>query len=254
MTRKNPFDLTGSVAVVTGGNGGLGRSMALGFANAGAAVAIFGRNERKNAAVLTELEAAGGRALALRVDMTNDSERDAAFAEVEKTLGPVHILVNNAGLGVFKPALTETREGWIETLDINLTSMFLMSKTAALSMLKRKAGKIINIASMYSLSGSGAVPAYSASKGAVVQLTKSLAIEFAPYHIQVNAIVPGFFETEMTAPIKSMPLYQEVIHRTPAGRWGNPDECAGAAVFLAAAASDYVTGASLVVDGGYSIF
>jgi 2-deoxy-D-gluconate 3-dehydrogenase len=121
-------------------------------------------------------------------------------------------------------------------------------------MLKRKAGKIINIASMYSLFGSGAVPAYSASKGAVVQLTKSLAIEFAPYHIQVNAIVPGFFETEMTAPIKSMPLYQEVIHRTPAGRWGNPDECAGAAVFLAAAASDYVTGASLVVDGGYSIF
>jgi 2-deoxy-D-gluconate 3-dehydrogenase len=254
MTRKNPFDLTGGVALVTGGNGGLGRSMALGFANAGAAVAIFGRNERKNAAVLTELEAAGGRALALRVDMTNDSERDAAFAEVEKTLGPVQILVNNAGLGVFKPALTETREGWIETLDINLTSMFLMSKTAALSMLKRKAGKIINIASMYSLFGSGAVPAYSASKGAVVQLTKSLAIEFAPYHIQVNAIVPGFFETEMTAPIKSMPLYQEVIHRTPAGRWGNPDECAGAAVFLAAAASDYVTGASLVVDGGYSIF
>ena len=254
MTRKNPFDLTGSVALVTGGNGGLGRSMALGFANAGAAVAIFGRNERKNAAVLTELEAAGGRALALRVDMTNDSERDAAFAEVEKTLGPVHILVNNAGLGVFKPALTETREGWIETLDINLTSMFLMSKTAALSMLKRKAGKIINIASMYSLFGSGVVPAYSASKGAVVQLTKSLAIEFAPHNIQVNAIVPGFFETEMTAPIKSMPLYQEVIHRTPAGRWGNPDECAGAAVFLAAAGSDYVTGASLVVDGGYSIF
>ena len=254
MTPKNPFDLTGRVALVTGGNGGLGRSMALALANAGAAVAIFGRNEKKNKTVLTELEAAGARALALRVDMTDDSERDAAFAQVEKTLGPVHILVNNAGLGVFKPALTETREGWIETLDINLTSMFLMSKTAALSMLKRKAGKIINIASMYSLFGSGAVPAYSASKGAVVQLTKSLAIEFAPYHIQVNAIVPGFFETEMTAPIKSMPLYQEVIHRTPAGRWGNPDECAGGAVFLAAAASDFVTGASLVVDGGYSIF
>lgn len=254
MTAKNPFDLTGRVALVTGGNGGLGRSMALGFASAGASVAVFGRNETKNAAVLTELQALGGRALALRVDMTKDSERDAAFAQVEKTLGPVHILVNNAGLGVFKPALAETREGWLETLDINLTSMFLMSEAAALSMLKRKAGKIINIASMYSLFGSGAVPAYSASKGAVVQLTKSLAIEFAPYHIQVNAIVPGFFETEMTAPIKSMPLYQEVIQRTPAGRWGNPDECAGAAVYLAAAASDYVTGASLVVDGGYSIF
>jgi 2-deoxy-D-gluconate 3-dehydrogenase len=254
MTAKNPFDLTGRVALVTGGNGGLGRSMALGFANAGASIAIFGRNETKNAAVLTELEAIGGRVLALRVDMTRDSERDRAFAQVEKTLGPVDILVNNAGLGVFKPALSETREGWLETLDINLTSMFLMSKTAALSMLQRQAGKIINIASMYSLFGSGAVPAYSASKGAVVQLTKSLAIEFGPHGIQVNAIVPGFFETEMTAPIKSMPLYQEVIHRTPAGRWGNPDECAGAAVYLAAAASDYVTGASLVVDGGYSIF
>ncbi|HXO45624.1 MAG TPA: SDR family oxidoreductase [Candidatus Cybelea sp.] len=254
MAPKNLFDLTGIVALVTGGNGGLGRSMALGFANAGAAVAIFGRNEKKNQAVLAELKAAGSRALALRVDMTKDSERDAAFAQVENTLGPVHVLVNNAGLGVFKPALAETREGWLETLDVNLTSMFLMSKTAALSMLQRKAGKIINIASMYSLFGSGAVPAYSASKGAVVQLTKSLAIEFAPYHIQVNAIVPGFFETEMTAPIKTMPLYQEVIHRTPAGRWGNPEECAGAAVFLAAAASDFVTGASLVVDGGYSIF
>jgi len=254
MAPKNLFDLSGTVALVTGGNGGLGRSMALGFANAGAAVAIFGRNEKKNQAVLDELKSAGGRALALRVDMTKDSERDAAFAQVENTLGPVHVLVNNAGLGVFKPALAETREGWLETLDVNLTSMFLMSKTAALSMLNRKAGKIINIASMYSLFGSGAVSAYSASKGAVVQLTKSLAIEFAPYHIQVNAIVPGFFETEMTAPIKTMPLYQEVIHRTPAGRWGNPEECAGAAVFLAAAASDFVTGASLVVDGGYSIF
>jgi 2-dehydro-3-deoxy-D-gluconate 5-dehydrogenase len=254
MTVKNPFDLSGRVALVTGGNGGLGRSMALGFANAGASVAVFGRNEGKNAAVLAELQALGIRALSLRVDMANDSERDTAFAQVEKTLGPVGILVNNAGVGVFKPALVETREGWQETLDINLTSMFLMSKTAALSMLKRKAGKIINIASMYSLFGSGAVPAYSSSKGAVVQLTKSLAIEFATHNIQVNAIVPGFFETEMTAPIKSMPLYREVIQRTPAGRWGHPDECAGAAVFLAAAASDFVTGALLAVDGGYSIY
>jgi 2-dehydro-3-deoxy-D-gluconate 5-dehydrogenase len=254
MPDSNLFDLTGRVALVTGGNGGLGRSMALGLAQAGASVAIFGRNEAKNAAVLAELRSVGLAAAAFRVDMNKDRERDAAFGQVEKTLGPVHIVVNNAGVGVFKPALVETRESWQETLDTNLTAMFLMSQTAARSMLPRKAGKIINIASMYALFGSGVVPAYSASKGAVVQLTKSLAIEFAPHHIQVNAIVPGFFDTELTAPIKSTPLYEDVTRRTPAGRWGRPDECAGAAVFLAAPASDFVTGAALVVDGGYSIF
>src|SRR5580658_6413275 len=205
MPDSKLFDLSGRVALVTGGNGGLGRSMALALAKAGASVAIFGRNETKNAAVLAEFHAASLPAMAVRVDIAEDPDREAAFAQVEKTLGPVHVLVNNAGIGVFKPALEETRQGWEETLDINLTSMFLMSKPAALSMLKRKGGKIINIASMYSLFGSGAVPAYSSSKGAVVQLTKSRAIEFAPHHIQVNAIVPGFFDTEMTAPIKSMP-------------------------------------------------
>jgi 2-deoxy-D-gluconate 3-dehydrogenase len=130
------FDLSGRVALLTGGNGGLGRSMALGLGRAGASVAIFGRNEAKNRAVLAELRAVDVPAAAFRVDMTNDSERDAAFAQVEKTCGPVHVLVNNAGIGVFKPALEETREGWEDTLDINLTSMFLMSKTAARSMLK----------------------------------------------------------------------------------------------------------------------
>ncbi|MGB9068007.1 MAG: glucose 1-dehydrogenase [Candidatus Acidiferrales bacterium] len=254
MPDSKAFDLSGRVALITGGNGGLGRSMALGLGRAGASVAIFGRNEAKNAAVLAELQAVHVPAAAFRVDMTNDSERDAAFAQVEKTCGPVHVLVNNAGIGVFKPALEETREGWEETLDINLTSMFLLSKTAARSMRKRNGGKIINIASMYSLFGSGVVPAYSSSKGAVVQLTKSLAIELAPHHIQVNTIVPGFFDTEMTTPIKSMPLYEEVARRTPAGRWGDPDECAGAAVFLAAPASDFVTGTTLVIDGGYSIY
>jgi 2-dehydro-3-deoxy-D-gluconate 5-dehydrogenase len=254
MAPANPFDLTGRVALVTGGNGGLGRSMALGFARAGASIAIFGRKPEKNKAVLVELQAIGVRALALQVDVTNDAERDEAFAQVEKTLGPVHILVNNAGTGVVKPVLVESREGWEEVLELNLTSMFLLSKTAATSMVKRKAGKIINIASMYALFGSGLVPAYSASKGAVVQLTKSMAIEFAPHHIQVNAIAPGYFETELTAPLKSLPLYDQVVQRTPAGRWGYPDECAGAAVFLAAPASDYITGTTMVVDGGYSIY
>jgi NAD(P)-dependent dehydrogenase (short-subunit alcohol dehydrogenase family) len=138
-------------------------------------------------------------------------------------------------------------------IETNLNACFLLSKLAAQSMVKQRRGKIINIASMYSLFGSGSVPSYSAAKGALVQLTKSMAIELAPFNIQVNAIAPGWIETDMTAPVKTMPQNQEIITRTPAGRWGNPDECAGTAVFLASRASDFVTGATICVDGGYAI-
>jgi len=163
-------------------------------------------------------------------------------------------LVNNAGISVVAGILDQTPEDWDEVIETNLNACFLISKLAAQSMVKQRQGKIINIASMYSFFGSGVVPSYSAAKGALVQLTKSMAIELAPFNIQVNAIAPGWIETDLIPPVKTnTPLYQEIITRTPAGRWGNPDECAGTAVFLASRASDFVTGATICVDGGYAI-
>ena len=161
-------------------------------------------------------------------------------------------MVNNAGISVIAGVLDQTVEDWDKVIETNLNACFLLSKLAAQSMVKRE-GKIINIASMYSFFGSGFVPSYSAAKGALVQLTKSMAIELAPFNIQVNAIAPGWIETDLTEPVRKMPLYQEIITRTPVGRFGNPDECAGTAVFLAARASDFVTGATICVDGGYAV-
>ena len=253
MPSINPFDLSGRVAVVTGGNGGIGRGIALGLAQAGAAVAILARNEEKNQCVMRELEPLGAAALSVRVNVASREELQPALAKVEETLGPISILVNNAGITVIGGVLDQAPEDWDQVIETNLNACFLLSKLAAQSMVKRRQGKIINIASMYALFGSGHVPSYSASKGALVQLTKSMAIELAPFNIQVNAIAPGWLETDMTAPVKTMPLYQEIITRTPAGRFGNPDECAGTAVFLASRASDFVTGTTICVDGGYSI-
>jgi 2-deoxy-D-gluconate 3-dehydrogenase len=163
-------------------------------------------------------------------------------------------LVNNAGITVLAGVLDQTPEDWDKVIETNLNACFLLSKFAAQSMVKRRQGKIINIASMYSLFGSGVVPSYSAAKGALVQLTKSMAIELGPHNIQVNAIAPGWFETDLTASVKTkQSVYELIMARTPAGRWGNPDECAGAAVFLASRAADFVTGATICVDGGYSI-
>jgi len=149
--------------------------------------------------------------------------------------------------------MNETPEGWDSVLATQLNAVFLLSRIAAKGMLSRKKGKIINIGSMYSFFGSGLIPSYSAAKGAIIQLTKSMAIEFAPNNIQVNAIAPGWFKTDMTAPVHAMPLNDEILLRTPAGRWGQPEELAGTAVFLASRASDFVTGTTVVVDGGYSI-
>ena len=254
MPTTKLFDLSGRVAVVTGGNGGIGRSIAIGMAQAGAAVAVLARNEEKNQRVIGELQAPGVRTLAVRVDVTERGQLQPALEKVEETLGPVSILVNNAGIAAIAGVLDHTLEDWDKVIETNLDACFLLSKLAAKSMVKQREGKIINMASMYSFFGSGFVPSYSAAKGALVQLTKSMAIELAPFNIQVNAIAPGWIETDMTAPVKTMPpLYQEIITRTPAGRFGNPDECAGTAVFLASRASDFVTGATICVDGGYSI-
>jgi len=254
MKTSELFDLTGSVAVVTGGNGGIGRGIALGLADAGAAVAVLGRSEEKNQRVLAELEAIGVASLALRVDVTNRAGLQPALERVESELGSVGILVNNAGnVSLSGGVLQETPEDWDNVIETQLNAVFLLSKLVAGSMLSHKRGKIINIGSMYSYFGSGLIPSYSAAKGAIVQLTKSMAIELAPHNIQVNAIAPGWIETDMTAPVRTMPLNDEILARTPAGRWGQPEEIAGTAVYLASRASDFVTGTTIRVDGGYAI-
>ena len=257
MTAPASFDLAGRVALVTGGNGGIGRGIALGFAQAGAAVAIFGRNTAKNAEVLAALKSAGARAMALAVDVTDRTALEPAFRRVEAELGPVDILVNNAGIANLSGGiLQETAETWDSVIETQLNAVFLLSKLAAASMATRKRGKIINLGSMYSYFGAGPIPSYSAAKGAIVQLTKSMAIELAPHGIQVNALAPGWIETDMTAPVRTEALKamnDEILARTPAGRWGQPEEMAGTAIFLASSASDFVTGETIRVDGGYAI-
>jgi 2-deoxy-D-gluconate 3-dehydrogenase len=250
------FDLTGRVAAVTGGNRGIGRAMALGLARAGASVAVLARNAEQNQAVLAELNAIGKPALVLSLDVTDRTALAKALADVERSLGGIDILINNAGIAVLTGGvLHETAEVWDKTLETHLNATFLLSQLVAKSMVKRKSGgKIINLASMYSIFGSARVPSYSAAKGAIVQFTKSLAIELAPYNIQVNAIAPGWIETDMTAAVRSSPMNDEIIARTPAKRFGKPDEVIGATVFLSSRASDFVTGVNLPVDGGYSVY
>ena len=257
MTTSPSFDLTGRVALITGGNRGIGRGIALGFARAGATVAIFGRNQAKSAEVLAELKAAGARAMALAVDVTDRTALEPAFRRVEAELGPVDILVNNAGIANLSGGiLQETAESWDVVIETQLNAVFLLSKLAAASMAARKRGKIINLGSMYSYFGAGPIPSYSAAKGAIVQLTKSMAIELAPHGVQVNAIAPGWIETDMTAAVRTEALQamnDEILLRTPAGRWGQSEEMAGPAIFLASSASDFVTGETIRVDGGYAI-
>lgn len=254
MPSTNLFDLSERVAVVTGGNGGIGRGIALGLARAGSAVAVLARNEDKSQGVMRELHALGVPALTIGVDLTMREQLRPAFEKVEETLGPVNILVNNAGITVLGGVLDLDPGDWDKLLETNLNACFFLSKLAAQSMVKQRLGKIINIASEFSRFGSGHAPAYSASKGALVQLTKSMAIELAPFNIQVNAIAPGWIDTDILANVKAMPLYiEKIIARTPAGRLGTPDECAGTAVYLASRASDFVTGTTLFVDGGYAI-
>jgi 2-dehydro-3-deoxy-D-gluconate 5-dehydrogenase len=252
------FDLTGKVAAVTGGNTGIGKAIARGLAQAGAAVAILARNEERNASALKELEALGHPAAALVLDVSQRAALKPALDEVERLLGPINILVNNAAFAILKGLLDHTEEDWDSVLATDLTGCFLLSKYAAQSMIRQGCGgKIINVASIAGFKGTGVFPSYAVSKGGLLQLTRCLAIELAPHRIQVNSLAPGWTTTDMTAWIRTEPqyaeLYKEMIVRTPAGRFADPDETAGAAVFLASPASDFMTGADLIVDGGFFI-
>ncbi len=251
----NLFDLTGRVAIVTGGNGGIGLGMARGLAEAGASIAVAGRNAAKNAAAVKALEALGAKAAAVEVDVRDEASCQAMVAAAAKRFGRVDILVNNAGTNVRKLPQDASLADWREVLDTNLTSAFLCSQAVYPEMVKAGGGKIISIGSMLSIFGGPLMVAYGSSKGGIVQLTRSLAVAWAKDNIQANAILPGWINTDLTKGARQqMPGLQErIVARTPAGRWGEPEEFAGIAVFLASAASDFVTGTAIPVDGGYSV-
>ena len=244
------FDLTGKVALVTGGNGGIGLGMAQGLAEAGAMVMVAGRDEGKNRRAV---QALGTNADAIVVDMASDSGGAAAVAAAVEKFGRLDIVVNNAGTNIRKPPQDYTLAEWHAVLNINLTSMFSCCQ-AAYPHLRKQGGKIINIGSMMSLFGASFAAPYGASKGGVVQLTKSLAAAWANENIQVNAVLPGWIDTDLTKDARDQVagLHEKVLARTPAGRWGVPSDLAGIAVFLASPASDFITGTAIPVDGGYS--
>ena len=248
------FDLTDRIALVTGGNGGIGLGMARGLGQAGATVIIVGRNAEKSASALRELQALGIRAESLPCDVADEASVQALFADVEGRHGRLDILVNNAGTTVRKAPQDFTLDDWHGVMDVNLTSAFLCARSAYPLMVKAGGGKVINIGSIMSIFGAPYAPAYCASKGAIVQLTKSLALAWAKDRIQVNAVLPGWIDTELTVGARNQVagLNERVLARTPAGRWGTPQDLAGIAVFLASAASDFVTGTAIPVDGGYA--
>jgi len=246
----NLFDLNGKAALVTGGNGGIGLGMASALAEAGAKLAIAGRDEKKNAEA-----AAGLDAIAIKADLKDEKACRAAVDEAARRLGRLDILVNNAGINVRKAPQDYTLEEWKLVLDTNLTSAFVASQAAYLHMRRAGAGKIINIGSMMSIFGASFVAPYGASKGGIVQLTRALACAWARDNIQVNAVLPGWIDTNLTRRAREevKGLQERVVARTPAGRWGEPEDLGGIAVFLASRASDFVTGTAIPVDGGYSV-
>lgn len=248
------FELRSKVALVTGGNGGIGLGIARGLALAGADIAVVGRNADKNAAAAAELQALGVQALGIAADVTDRAQVDRAVAETAARLGGVDILVANAGTNIRKQPQDYSAEEWHQVVDTNLTSMFICCQAVYPEMVKRGGGKIVTIGSMTSLFGFAVAPVYSATKGAAVQLTKSLAAAWAKDNIQVNSILPGWIDTDLTKRARQIipTLHDKVVDRTPARRWGAPADFEGIAVFLCSGASDFVTGTAIPVDGGFS--
>lgn len=247
------FDLSGKVAVVTGGNGGIGLGCAIGLANAGADIAIWARNAEKSRSAVMKLEELGVRAIHCEVDVTQRDQIDSAVIETVTALGGIDILIANAGLNIRKRPEEFSSSEWHEVMDANLTSTFECAQAIYPELKNRGGGKIVTIGSLTSIFGFGISPVYAAAKGAVVQLSKSLASAWGSDNIQVNAILPGWIKTEMTQRAQGDEKFNKLVfERTPAGRWGAPEDLAGTAVFLSSRASDFVTGTAIPIDGGFS--
>ncbi len=248
------FDLTGRVAIVTGGNGGLGLGMARGLARAGAAIAIAARDEAKGQKAVEELKAIGIRCGFYPLQVSSRASCQAMVDRVVGDFGRCDILINNAGTTVRKRPELISEDEWRSVLDVNLGGALFCAQAVYPHMKAAGRGKIVNIGSMYSVFGAPIVAPYAASKGGLVALTRSLAAAWAADNIQVNAILPGWINTDLTKSAREQieGLNESVLSRTPAGRWGEPDDLAGAAVFLCSAASDFVAAAVLPVDGGFS--
>jgi gluconate 5-dehydrogenase len=248
------FDLTGKVALVTGATRGLGYAMAKGLAEAGATVVLNGRNAEALARPVEALAQSGARASACVFDVTDRDGVRAGIGAIEAQHGRLDILINNAGIQRRQALVDFRQEDWDAVIATNLTAPFLVAQAALPGMIARRSGKIIHIASLMSELARPTVVPYTAAKGGVRQLTRGMAVELAPHNIQVNAIAPGYFATEMNrALIDNAEFNAWVCKRTPAGRWGEPAEIAGLAVFLSSAAADYITGQMLVIDGGMSV-
>lgn len=251
------FDLTGRTAVVTGGNGGIGLGMAEALAAAGADVAIWGRNEEKNAAAVEQLERHGRRALAVRCDVADEASVEQAMEATLEGLGHVHACFANAGVGGGASSFTEmSMDEWRRVLSVNLDGAFLTTRAALRNMVSHgEGGSIVTVSSLAAIEGQPRGQHYAATKGALLSMTRAIAVEFARHDVRANAILPGWIETDMTdGVLDSEPMLNKVLKRVPQRRWGRPEDFGGLAVYLASDASAYQTGDTFVVDGGYSIF
>jgi len=253
LTSNSLFDLTGKVAVITGGNGGIGLGCARGLAAASASIAIWARDLEKSAAAVAELESMGVQVKAYEVDVKSKSDLEKAVQDTVEDFGGIDILFANAGVNIRMRPEKYTNEIIDEIIDVNLKAVFHCAQLVYPEMKRRGGGKIILIGSLTSVQGLGVAPVYSATKGAVVQLGKSLAAAWGADNIQVNTILPGWIVTEMTSVTRAVPgLPEHVLSRTPAGRWGSPADFAGIATYFASSASDFVTGTDIQIDGGFT--
>jgi gluconate 5-dehydrogenase len=245
------FDLTGKIALVTGSTSGLGRAIAGGLAAAGATIVVNGRNIERLNETVKAIRARGCKAEGYPFDVTSEAAVIEAVAKIEREVGPIDILINNAGIQRRQPLVEMSEATFEEVMKHNLTSVFLVGRTVAKGMIARERGKVVNIASLTSEVARKTIGPYTAAKGGVRQLTKTMCVEWAEHNIQVNAIGPGYFRTELNKSLWEDKAFNSwVTGRTPAGRWGEPEELIGIAIFLSSAASDFMNGQTVYVDGG----